>query len=181
MFGPLGYAAIAEIRPPGAADAAGAGNLIAPPATLEGGSLSLAFVLTPRPPVSLKEARRVSTDMSVAGWTTILQVKEYLIIRPGVTTPELRTARYVLSRLTAASPEGTVVPVTLRALNLNTNTVRSVIPSLNVPATGFLDFPLQSAIMDAQDVLQIQSSGNDAVHVTASYVNITREPFEVIP
>ena len=179
MFGPIAHAALTDIRPPGAADRTGAGTLVAPPARVEGGTFSLAFTLTPRPPVSVKEARRVSTEDAVAGWATVLQVAEYLVPNNGA-APTLRTTRYVLSRLVATAADGVETSVSLRIVNLQMGKSSTMFPDVTVPATGFLDLPLQSATLDAQDVLQMRVLNGGEVHVSASYVNVTREQFDVI-
>ena len=182
MFAPLAHSPLSDITPPGAVTQTGAGVLIAPLPEMAGGTLSMSFILTRRPPVALKEARRVSTDnVTAAGWTTVLQVAEYRI--PATLAAPVRTVstRYVLSRLVAASPAGVAASLAVRVINLRDESTRIVFPELDVPATGFLDIPLQSSVIDAQEVLQVKSLSGGEIHVTASYVNVTREQFTVVP
>ena len=182
MFGPVAHTALADPRPAGSVDASGGGVLTAPAAEVSGGSLTFEFFLTPRPPVGLKESRRAGTaDPQSAGWTSILQVAEYLIPQPGSRPPQLVSARSILSRVTACSVDSVPADISFRVTDLRNQTVRILFPSVEVPATGFLDLPLQSAVLGAQEVFQVRSLDGHPVHVTVSYVKATRERFTVLP
>jgi hypothetical protein len=181
MFGPIALNPIAAVAPPGAVTVVGSGLIAAPAAAVSGGVLALQFIVTPRPPVALKEASRVSTaDVSSAGWATVLQVAEYLVPQTGTAGPLTVTARTILSRITAASVDGTPVDIALRVIDLRTKTVRLLFPELTVPAVGFLTIPLDSAVISAQEVLQVSALNGAEAHVIASYVKATREEFKEI-
>jgi len=140
--------------------------------------ISLQYVLTPRPPVALKEARRASTDDTLAsGWTNIVQVAEY----ENPTTQAVTSARYILSRVTLTTATGNATTVAVRVVDAVAEVEHDLFPEIAVPATGFLDLPVKSAVLNRQEVLQVKALGVDEVHVNASYVNATRETFEVIP
>lgn len=181
MFAPVGHSGFADPRPPGSVGATGDGALLAPVATLSGGTLGLEYVITPRPPVSLKEVERAVADRPTdAGWVTLLHVREYLIPATRISPQTVVSTRYNISRLTAASPTGVATAISLRVVSIISGDVRLILPSIDVPDTGFVDLPLQSAIVSAQEVLQVSVLTNVEVHVTASYVNATVEDYDVI-
>jgi hypothetical protein len=139
--------------------------------------ISLQYVLTPRPPVALKEARRASTDDTLAsGWTTILQVAEY----ENPATQAVTSVRYVLSRVTLTTATGSATTVAVRVVDALAEVEHDLFPEITVPATGFLDLPVKSAVLSAQEVLQVKALGAVEVHVNASYVKATREEFKEI-
>ena len=177
MFGPVGHDALASITPPGSMSRTGSGTLVAPAALITTDPYEELFVLTPRPPVALHEVDRAT---ATGGWASIAQVREYTV--PATATESERTisARYVLGRLTAASPTGVEGLLTLRVIDVPTKTVRTLIPQIVVPASGYVDLPLQSAVLGAQEVLQVLALTSADIHVTASYVNSTVEPYDVL-
>lgn len=180
MFSAVGDILIGDIRTAAFKSSQGDGALVAPLPVIDGTDTPPVFIVTPRPPTSVKESSFVAAGDAVGtSWVPVFQVAEY-IPSPGST--DVRSARIVLSRMTAASVDGgTAVDIAVRVINARGGGLRLLLPSIQVPATGFLDLPLRSAIMDAQDVLQVRSLTSDEVHVTASYINVTREQFEVIP
>jgi hypothetical protein len=182
MFGPIALGPIAAVAPPGSVTVAGSGLITAPGAVVSGGTLALKFIVTPRPPVSLKDVSRASTDdVSAAGWATVLQVAEYLVPQRGSLPPLTVSACYIVSRIVATSVTGAALDIAVRVINLQTSEVRMIFPRITVPATGFLDLPLKSAVLSGQEVLQVSALNGAEAHVTASYVNSTREQFEVLP
>jgi hypothetical protein len=138
------------------------------------------YITTPRPPVSLKEARRAATA-GAGDWVDVVQAGEYLVPQPGGQPDKVVSTRYSLSRVIAASATGSTAAVALRVTNAETSLSRVLFPELPVPASGFLDLPLQSAVLDAQEVLQIASVSGGTAHVSVSFVAATREQFTVLP
>jgi hypothetical protein len=138
------------------------------------------YLITPRPPVSLKEARRAATA-GAGDWVDVVQVSEYLVPQPGGQPDKVVSASYNLSRIVAASASGGTAAVSLRVTNAETTLSRVLFPELTVPASGFLDIPLQSAVLGAQEVLQIASVSGGPAHVSVSFVAATREQFTVLP
>jgi hypothetical protein len=182
VFGPIAHNPIAAVAPPGSVTVAGSGLITAPAAVVSGGTLALKFIVTPRPPVSIKGARRVSTDdVTAAGWATLLQVAEYLVPQRTGQPPLTVTTRYIISRIFATSVTGVAAEIALRVINLRTDEVKTIFPVLEIPAVGFLDVPLQSAILNGQEVLQVAALNGAEAHVIASFINATQEQFKVLP
>jgi hypothetical protein len=179
MLGPIAQSPIAALVPLDPTTRVLSGVLQAPPADMTGAAFALEYILTPRPPVSLKESRRASANGG--GWTTLLHVAEYSIPETRATPARIVSARYILSRVIATTTDGTPATLSVRVVDLIGLQTRTIFPSLTVPAVGYLDLPLKSAVVGPQEVLQVRALTGTEIHVSASYVAATREDFRVIP
>jgi hypothetical protein len=146
------------------------------------GGLTVAeqFITTPRPPVTLKEARRATTDTDPGEWVDVFQVVEYTVPQQGAAPDVTVSARAILSRVIVTSADGNPVNISLRVSDETNATVHVLLPEVTVPGTGFLDLPLGSAVLGAQEVLQVKATGAGEAHLSASFVNSTREQFTVV-
>lgn len=134
-------------------------------------------IRTPRPPLNLFEATRRSTTLKrIAGWVYIDQPPTYLIEDPINPGREVE-GRYILTRVTAT---GGPSNISLRIINYDEKTYRTIFESLDIAGDPHVELDLQRAVLKAQDVIQMRvNSGNDLI-VTLSYVINLREEYEVI-
>jgi hypothetical protein len=179
MFGPIAQSPIAALVPLDPTTRVLEGVLEPPQVVFTGSSFDLLYILTPRPPVSLKEARRAA--LTDNGWVSVVQVAEYKIPASLAAPERIVSTRYILSRLTAASVTGAESTLAVRVIDMLAGDTFTLFRTLTVPATGFLDLPLQSAVVGPQQIVQVRLLTGPEVHVTANYVNSTRESFTVLP
>jgi hypothetical protein len=156
-------------------------TLTAPAAVLQGAAFAPLFVTTRRPPVSLKEVARITTDNPDTGdWTNVLHVPEYIVPAiPGTPQQTIPTA-YIISRATAVAVDGDPAEIEFRVVDLRGARVVTLLQSISVAETGFTDLPLTEGIFGAQEILQVRSLTGDEVHVSLSYVNRTQETYDVV-
>jgi hypothetical protein len=153
------------------------GTLAAAAADFFGSDLFRREIRTPRPPLNLFEATRRSTTLKrIAGWVYIDQPPTYLIEDPINPGREVE-GRYILTRVTVT---GGPSNISLRIINYDDKTYRTIFESLDIAGDPHVELDLQRAILKAQDVIQMRvNSGND-LDVTFSYVTNLREEYEVI-
>jgi len=153
------------------------GILTAAAADFFGSDLFRREIRTPRPPLNLFEATRRSTTLKrIAGWVYIDQPPTYLIEDPINPGREVE-GRYILTRVTVT---GGPSNISLRIINYDEKTYRTIFESLDIAGDPHVELDLQRAILKAQDVIQMRvNSGND-LDVTLSYVTNLREEYEVI-
>ena len=154
-----------------------AGTLTAAAADFFGSDLFRREIRTPRPPLNLFEATRRSTTLKrIAGWVYIDQPPTYLIEDPINPGREIE-GRYILTRVTVT---GGPSNISLRIINYDEKTYRTIFESLDIAGDPHVELDLQRAVLKAQDVIQMRvNSGNELV-VTFSYVLNLREEYEVI-
>jgi len=153
------------------------GILTAAAADFFGSDLFRREIRTPRPPLNLFEATRRSTTLKrIAGWVYIDQPPTYLIEDPINPGREIE-GRYILTRVTVT---GGPSNISLRIINYDEKTYRTIFESLDIAGDPHVELDLQRAVLKAQDVIQMRvNSGNDLI-VTLSYVINLREEYEVI-
>jgi hypothetical protein len=153
------------------------GILTAAAADFFGSDLFRREIRTPRPPLNLFEATRRSTTLKrIAGWVYIDQPPTYLIEDPINPGREVE-GRYILTRVTVT---GGPSNISLRIINYDEKTYRTIFESLDIAGDPHVELDLQRAVLKAQDVIQMRvNSGNELV-VTFSYVLNLREEYEVI-
>jgi hypothetical protein len=179
--GPITANAIAVNTPIGAVSVSASFTLTAPAAVLTGAAFAPLFLVTPRPPVSTKEATRTSTDdIDTGDWATILQVPQYIIPPIPGTPGRVVSATYVVSRATAVAVDGSPAEVEFRVVDLIGERVVPLLSAMPVDETDFTDLPFTGGMFGAQELLQVRSLTGDEVHVTVSYVNRTEEVYDVV-
>jgi hypothetical protein len=178
MFAPIGTIPHADVRPAGWTARSGAAVLVAPAAVLFGTVLEISYILTPSPPISLKERDFTRADGAV-GWVSVFQVVDYEIPASAGSPARIAPARHILTRITAVGIGGSAT-IAVRALNAQTREISVILPAVIISATDFTELPLQQAVFGSQDVLQVQVLTGE-VSLVVSYVKATQERFEVIP
>lgn len=180
-LGPLALNPVAANTPVGSVTVTASFTLTAPAATLVGFSFAPLFIVAPRPPVSLKEATRVTTENPDSGdWTNILHVPDYIVPAiPGTPQSVVPTA-YIVSRATAVAVDGDPAEIEFRVVDLRGERVVRLLESITIAETGFTELPLTEGIFGSQEILQVRSLTGDEVHVSISYVNRTQEVYDVV-
>jgi hypothetical protein len=180
-LGPISLGPVAANQPPGAVSVEATAEIIAPAATLSGASFAPRFIVTDRPPVSLKEAARASTDSVFVGdWATVVQVPQYLIPATPDRGQRLVDTAVIVSRATAVAVDGSPAEIGFRVVDLPETKIIALVPSFAVAETEFTDLPIADGILGPQQVLQVRSVTGGEVHVTLSYVSRTQEEFDVV-
>lgn len=179
--GPIAFSPIADNRPLGAVSVTASFTLTAPAAALVGEAFGPRFIVTTRPPISLKEASRVTTDEPDTGdWANVIQAPEYIVPAIPGTPQRVVPSAYVVSRATAVALDGQPADIELRVVDLRNERIVTIMSSFTVSDTGFTDLPITDGIFGAQEILQVRSLTGDEVHVILSYVNRTQEVFDVV-
>jgi hypothetical protein len=180
-LGPIALNPIADNTPVGSVTVTASFTLTAPAAALTGAAFAPLFIFTPRPPVSLKESTRVTTDSPDTGdWTNVLQVPEYIVPAIPGTPQRIVPTAYIISRATAVAVEGDPAEIEFRIVDLRNERVVPFFANLPIAEIGFTDLPLTDGILAAQEILQVRSLTGDEVHVSLSYVNRTQEVYDVV-
>jgi hypothetical protein len=180
-LGPISLGPVAANQPPGAISVTATAEIVAPAATLTGEIFAPRFIVTDRPPVSLKAAARASTDaVTVGDWATVFQVPQYLIPATPDRGQRLVDTSYILSRATAVAVDGDPEEIGFRVVDLADSRIVALVPSMPVAETEFTDLPIADGILGPQQVLQVRSVSGGEVHVTIAFVSRTQEEFDVV-
>lgn len=142
------------------------------------------FVVTPRPPTSLKDvSRNNSLDLNQGGWTTVATSFKWQIPPSSNQPGELVDAVFLLSNVQAASRDGEA-QIEIRVVDAANDPLGirdfMVFPSITVPASGFLRVPVDGMNLKEFEVLQVRSLNGESVDVSVSYVMSSAEQFEVL-
>jgi len=152
------------------------GDLSAAGSALFGSDLFRREIVSPRPPLNLFERTYRSTDVRVlGGWTYIMQPPTYLVpdeLSAGVFSE--REVRYIL---TALSFHGDPADVSIKIVNFDDRTSRTLVENLFVLSGSRYTFPAARFVMKSQDALFVKATPGAELTVSAHYVANQREVF----
>jgi len=143
------------------------------------------IITTPRPPLSLMEAVRISAD-DTSGGTLVYEVPTYRIPAVGPTPQRDVEAAAVITNLTisdvTSGTGGSDVTVTITTLGGGTGSETfTLVGAENVPQNGFVSLDVEKQVLKSEDQLIVEMSGGAVADVHFSFILVTREEFTVLP
>lgn len=134
-------------------------------------------IVTPRPPLNLFEAVRLSaTDV----WTDIYTVPKYQIPASGPVPQRTVNAAAIMNGLIITNTTNGLIEVSLRIIGVDTN-FYSIVEEATVPVNDFMIVSLERQVMVTDEVIQVKLGTAQTADVHFTFILNTREEFEVIP
>ena len=136
------------------------------------------IIVTPRPPLNLFEAVRVSVD-DTSGGTLIYTVPSYQIPAEGPNPQRDVEAAAILTSLLVANTSGGASSVSVWVLDKESNQFFLAV-SLPIDEDGYILVEVDKQVLQSTEALYVQMAAGGTAEVHLSFVLNQREEFTVL-